>query len=155
MTILNLDDSKKVTDYQQFVRENPRGQVTQDPLWGELKSNWGHIYVYHETDGKIDAAMSILTVEAVPGKLLAYVGRGPVADVEDIDLIKSMINEALTALPDNVFLVRMDPEVSYSDALNQKYLDAGFKTRNKQVKHMHGNIQPRKNVVLYLSLIHI
>ncbi|WP_349516054.1 lipid II:glycine glycyltransferase FemX [Leuconostoc suionicum] len=149
MTILNLDDSKKVTDYQQFVRENPRGQVTQDPLWGELKSNWGHIYVYHETDGKIDAAMSILTVEAVPGKLLAYVGRGPVADVEDIDLIKSMINEALTALPDNVFLVRMDPEVSYSDALNQKYIDAGFKTRNKQVEHMHGNIQPRKNVVLY------
>lgn len=52
-------------------------------------------------------------------------------------------------MPDNVFLVRMDPEVSYSDALNQKYLDAGFKTRNKQVKHMHGNIQPRKNVVLY------
>ncbi|WP_248574658.1 peptidoglycan bridge formation glycyltransferase FemA/FemB family protein [Leuconostoc sp. MTCC 10508] len=149
MTILNLDDTKKVTDYQQFVRENPRGQVTQDPLWGELKSNWGHIYVYHETDGKIDAAMSILTVEAVPGKLLAYVGRGPVADVEDIDLIKSMINEALTALPDNVFLVRMDPEVSYSDALNQKYIDAGFKTRNKQVEHMHGNIQPRKNVVLY------
>ena len=108
MTILNLDDSKKVTDYQQFVRENPRGQVTQDPLWGELKSNWGHIYVYHETDGKIDAAMSVLTVEAVPGKLLAYVGRGPVADVEDIDLIKSMINEALTALPDNVFLVSLD-----------------------------------------------
>ncbi|QEA58816.1 peptidoglycan bridge formation glycyltransferase FemA/FemB family protein [Leuconostoc koreense] len=149
MTILNLDDSKKVTDYQQFVRENPRGQVTQDPLWGELKSNWGHIYVYHETDGKIDAAMSVLTVEAVPGKLLAYVGRGPVADIGDIDLMKSMIDEALAALPDNVFLVRMDPEVPYSDALNQKYIDAGFKTRNKQVKQMHGNIQPRKNIVLY------
>lgn len=135
MTILNLDDQEKVSAYQKFVRENPRGQVTQDPLWGELKANWNHVYVYHETDGQIDAVMSVLTVEAVPGKILAYAGRGPVADIEDVDLIKDLIKEALAALPDNVFLLRMDPEIQYSDELNQKYLDAGFQTRNTQVTH--------------------
>ncbi|MGX7051243.1 lipid II:glycine glycyltransferase FemX [Leuconostoc palmae] len=149
MPILDLNDEKKVLAYQKFVREDPRGQVTQDPLWGELKNNWGHVYVYHETAGKIDAVLTILTIEAVPGKLLGYAGRGPIADVSDIDLIKSMIDEALMVLPKNVFLIRMDPEVAYSDDLNKAYLEAGFKTRNRDIQNMHGNIQPRKNVVLY------
>lgn len=149
MAILNLDDTKKVIAYQKFVREDPRGQVTQDPLWGELKSNWGHVYVYHETDGEIDAVLTVLTVEAVAGKLLGYAGRGPIGDVENIGMIKLMIQEALQALPDNVFLIRLDPEVAYSDTLNDTYQKAGFITRNRAIKNMHGNIQPRKNVVLY------
>ncbi|MGR8821967.1 lipid II:glycine glycyltransferase FemX [Leuconostoc citreum] len=149
MAILDLNDAEKVTAYQEFVRRDPRGQVTQDPLWGELKSNWGHVYVYHETNGRIDAVLSVLTVEAVTGKLLGYAGRGPIADIDDIALIKSMIEEALTALPDNVFLIRMDPEVPYTPARNTAYQNAGFVTRNRDITHMHGNIQPRKNVVLY------
>ncbi|CAK8054575.1 lipid II:glycine glycyltransferase FemX [Eupransor demetentiae] len=149
MAILDLNDKAKVQAFQDFVRKDPRGQVTQDPLWGDLKSNWGHVYVYHETAGKIDAAMAILTVEAVPGKLLGYSPRGPIADVDNIDLIKDLIQEALQALPDNVFLIRMDPEVEYSDHLNEAYQKAGFVTRNRQIKNMHGNIQPRKNMVLF------
>jgi len=149
MTILNLNDTEKVNAYQSFVREDPRGQVTQDPLWGELKANWGHVYVYHETDGQIDAVLTVLTVEAVPGKLLGYAGRGPIGDVTNIALIKSLLEEALAALPENVFLIRLDPEVAYSDILNDAYQAAGFVTRNRDIKNMHGNIQPRKNVVLY------
>jgi len=91
----------------------------------------------------------VLTVEAVPGKLLGYAGRGPIGDIHNVALIKSMIQEALAALPDNVFLIRLDPEVAYSDALNAEYQAAGFVTRNREIHHMHGNIQPRKNVVLY------
>ena len=121
MTILNLNDTEKVNAYQSFVREDPRGQVTQDPLWGELKANWGHVYVYHETDGQIDAVLTVLTVEAVPGKLLGYAGRGPIGDVTNIALIKSLLEEALAALPENVFLIRLDPEVAYSDTLNDTY----------------------------------
>lgn len=149
MAILNLNDTEKVSAYQNFVREDPRGQVTQDPLWGELKANWGHVYVYHETSGQIDAVLTVLTVEAIPGKILGYAGRGPIGDISDIMLIKAMIREALEALPDNVFLIRLDPEVAYSDALNAAYQAAGFVTRNRDIENMHGNIQPRKNVVLY------
>lgn len=149
MPILDLNDQETVQAYQRFVREDPRGQVTQDPLWGELKANWGHVYVYHETAGQIDAVLTVLTVEAVPGKLLGYAGRGPIGDIHNVALIKSMIQEALAALPDNVFLIRLDPEVAYSDALNAEYQAAGFVTRNREIHHMHGNIQPRKNVVLY------
>jgi lipid II:glycine glycyltransferase (peptidoglycan interpeptide bridge formation enzyme) len=60
-----------------------------------------------------------------------------------------MVNEAVSALPDNVFLLRIDPEIAYSDELNATYQAAGFTTRNVNIKSMHGNIQPRKNVVLY------
>lgn len=150
MPILDLENASQVARYQQFVREHPNGQVTQDPLWGDLKANWGHVYVYHETAGQIDAALSLLTVEAVPGKLLAYSTRGPVVDdYADVALVQTLVKEAVAVLPDNTFLVRLDPEVAYSDELNAAYQAAGFTTRNKQIGHMHGNIQPRKNVVLY------
>ncbi|GAO99357.1 lipid II:glycine glycyltransferase FemX [Fructobacillus ficulneus] len=150
MTVLDLTDTQQVERYQDFVKTNPRGQVTQDPLWGDLKANWGHLYLYHEDEaGRIDAAMALLTIEAVPGKLLAYCPKGPVVDPQRIDLVKAMVQEALENLPENVFLVRMDPEVLYSQELDQAYKTAGFVTRNVQIENMHGNIQPRKNVVLY------
>ncbi|MDF7627309.1 peptidoglycan bridge formation glycyltransferase FemA/FemB family protein [Lactobacillaceae bacterium L1_55_11] len=149
MPVLDLNDSQKVAAYQEFVRQDPRGQVTQDPLWGQLKNNWGHLYIYHEQDGKIDAVLSVLTIEAVPGKLLAYAGRGPIADVDNVALVKDLVQEAQANLPDNVFLIRLDPEMPYSDELDQAYRDAGFQTRNRQITKMHGNIQPRKNMVLY------
>ncbi|SYW05772.1 UDP-N-acetylmuramoylpentapeptide-lysine N(6)-alanyltransferase [Oenococcus oeni] len=147
--ILDLNDEAAVKKYNDFVRTNWRGQATQDTLWGALKANWGHLYVYHENEsGQIDAAMAVLTIEAVPEKLLAYSPRGPIADFENIELVDSLVNEALEALPNNVFLLRMDPEVIYDQDLNDKYQAAGYQTRNVQIKSMHGNIQPRKNMVL-------
>lgn len=150
MAVLDLNDAKQVEKYQRFVREAANGQVTQDPKWGELKANWGHLYLYRENEaGDIVAAMAVLTIEAVPGKLLAYCPKGPVANVSDVDLISSLVKEAVDNLPENVFLVRMDPEVEFDEKLDQAYQEAGFKTRNVNVKNMHGNIQPRKNVVLF------
>lgn len=149
MAILDLNDKNKVAAFQAFVREHPRGQVTQDPLWGDLKANWGHIYIYHETNGVIDAAMAVLTIEAVPGKLLAYSPKGPVADIQNVQLVKALVDEAVAVLPENTFLIRLDPEEPYSDDLNEAYQQEGFTTRNRQITYMHGNIQPRKNVVLY------
>ncbi|MFT8469874.1 MAG: peptidoglycan bridge formation glycyltransferase FemA/FemB family protein [Oenococcus sp.] len=147
--ILDLTDKQAVEKYNRFVRTNWRGQATQDTLWADLKANWGHLFVYRENDqGEVIAAMAVLTIEAVPGRLLAYSPRGPVADFQDIDLIASLVDEAVAALPENTFLLRMDPEVAYDDDLNQRYLAAGFQTRNRQVTTMHGNIQPRKNMVM-------
>ncbi|CAK1232156.1 lipid II:glycine glycyltransferase FemX [Fructobacillus evanidus] len=150
MTVLDLTQPSQVQRYQDFVKTAAKGQVTQDPLWGDLKANWGHLYLYHENQGgDIDAAMAVLTVEAVPGKLLAYCPKGPVADVTNVALVKELVQEALANLPENVFLVRMDPEVLYNQDLDQAYQDAGFVTRNVKIENMHGNIQPRKNVVLF------
>ncbi len=147
--ILNENDKQSVKQYNFFVRNNRRGQVSQDTLWGKLKKNWGHLYIYRKNSrGDIIAAMGILTIEAVPGKILAYCPKGPIADFYNIDLIKSLINEAISNLPKNTFLIRMDPEVDFDKKLNQNYLKAGFKTRNLQVKKMHGNIQPRLNIVM-------
>ncbi|MBS9338548.1 aminoacyltransferase [Fructobacillus sp. M2-14] len=150
MAVLDLNNNNAVQKYRAFVENSPYGQVTQDPKWGELKSNWGHVYIYRENEaGEIIAAMSVLTVEAVPGKLLAYCPKGPVANVKDEKLVKSMVEEALDNLPKNVFLLRMDPEVYYSDELDAAYKNEGFVTRNTEINYMHGNIQPRKNVELY------
>ncbi|MCK8638807.1 lipid II:glycine glycyltransferase FemX [Fructobacillus fructosus] len=150
MAVLDLTNKTAVKKFQDFVRTQDGGQVTQDPKWCELKANWGHLYLYRENAaGELTAAMAVLTIEAVPGKLLAYCPKGPVADIDNVDLIKSLVQEALDNLPDNVFLLRMDPEVLYNKELNAQYEAAGFVTRNTNVTYMHGNIQPRRNVNLF------
>ncbi|MBS9336470.1 lipid II:glycine glycyltransferase FemX [Fructobacillus papyrifericola] len=150
MALLDLTNQKELERFQEFVRTQAGGQVTQDPKWGDLKGNWGHLYLYREDEqGQITAAMAVLTIEAVPGKLLAYCPKGPVADIKDVNLVKSLVEEALDNLPDNVFLLRMDPEVLYDDKLDAAYKAAGFVTRNTDVTYMHGNIQPRRNVELF------
>jgi lipid II:glycine glycyltransferase (peptidoglycan interpeptide bridge formation enzyme) len=64
-----------------------------------------------------------------------------------VSLVDEFIKKAIEELPENTFLIRMDPEVEYSDEINKLYQDAGFVTRNTQFEHMHSNIQPRKNMI--------
>lgn len=150
--ILDLNNQEQVAKYEEFVRNNPNGRVTQDVLWGKVKNNWQGLYVYREDEQQnITAAMSILYIEALPGKIFAYCSKGPVVDFNDAELVNSLVEEAVANLPENTFLLRMDPEIFYSDELNAKYEQLGYVTRNVNITHMHGNIQPRKNVVLYFD----
>ncbi|MDR0899354.1 MAG: peptidoglycan bridge formation glycyltransferase FemA/FemB family protein, partial [Lactobacillaceae bacterium] len=146
---LDETDSNRYNAYRDFVKKTPNGVVTQDPKWANVKSNWGRLFLYHLNDtDEIDAIMSILFIEAVEGGTLAYASKGPlVADFSDVSLVDEFIKKAIEELPENTFLIRMDPEVEYSDELNKLYQDAGFVTRNTQFEHMHSNIQPRKNMI--------
>ncbi|MDR2660884.1 MAG: peptidoglycan bridge formation glycyltransferase FemA/FemB family protein [Lactobacillaceae bacterium] len=153
--VLDEDNIQKVQEYRDFVINSNHGVVTQDIMWSKVKKNWGHLFLYDENQsGSIVATMAILTIEAVPGFLLAYVPKGPlVADYLDVDLINKFVSKAIKRLPKNVFLIRMDPEIEYSDELNQKYIDAGYQMRNRQLTKMHENIQPRLNMRLDLRNI--
>lgn len=151
--VLEPTDSTKLDEFQKFVRTNPAGVATQDTSWATVKNNWGHLFLYHENlGGDIDAIMSIFTVEAIPGKVLAYVPKGPIiGDQKDVQLVNDFIDAAIENLPENTFLIRMDPEWQYSDELNNLYQQAGFKLRNKQGAPMHYNIQPRNNMIYDLT----
>ncbi|WP_461226722.1 lipid II:glycine glycyltransferase FemX [Lacticaseibacillus suihuaensis] len=149
MPIVNLNDQAELDRYEAFVENAPYTSVTQSVNWGKVKNNWTPLYVYLEDGGAITAAMSILMTKDPNGDTFAYCSKGPVADPTDVALIQKLVAEAKPALIEhNVFLLRMDPEVLYSDELNKEFEQAGFVLRNRQFTGDHDTIQPRYNIVL-------
>lgn len=148
MPVLDKNNIEDVKRYQEFVRNSPHRSLTQDLNWSEVKWDWGNAQVYTEKDGQITAAMSLL-IKKVPflGTLL-YAPRGPVCDIENLDLVEELIEEAMPLVKKHkAFALKMDPEVSYSEELEEKYKKASFKVRNKgEIKD--ALIQPRYNMIL-------
>ena len=146
--LLDLNDVQQVELFNQFIIDSPFGQVTQTTQWAELKSNWGHYHFYQTDDNdKIIAALTVLTIKNDYGTF-AYAARGPIADFTNVNLIKAMINEAVEKLPEDTFLLRVDPEILDDEKLVTAYQNAGFTVRKTDEDDMHFNIQPRRNIVL-------
>lgn len=146
--LLDLNDLKQVEQFNQFIIDSPFGQVTQTTQWAELKSNWDHFHFYQTDDNQeIIAVMTVLTIKNKFGTF-AYASRGPVADFTDVDLITTIVDEAVTNLPKDTFLLRLDPEVLDNQDLAQAYQQAGFTIRKTNEADLHYNIQPRRNIVL-------
>lgn len=148
MPVLDRKNAADVKRYQEFIRSSDHRSLTQDLNWSEVKWDWDNAQVYVEEDGQIKAAMSLL-IKKVPflGSLL-YAPRGPVCDIEDIDLVKKLIEEAMPLVKKyKAFALKMDPEIAHSDQLDRKYDEAGFIVRNKGVIK-DALIQPRYNMVL-------
>ncbi|MDR3241832.1 MAG: peptidoglycan bridge formation glycyltransferase FemA/FemB family protein [Lactobacillaceae bacterium] len=155
MPVLDITDEQAVARYQAFVRNSKYGQVTQDLGWGEVKNNWlpRHAYVENE-QGEIIAAISMLLTNTPSGKKFAYASKGPVMDLNDLDLLDQLVAEAKKAIAeDDAYLLRFDPEFAYSDEFNSALQAHGYVTRNRNVADagMHATIQPRLNMVLDLA----
>lgn len=152
MPLVDLSNAEEIAKYADFVRNSKYGRLTQDPAWSDVKANWTPHFVYlQDDDGEICAAMSILTIPAIEGKNFGYCSRGPVADVKDIDLLQRLFAHAKELLAaENVFLLRADPEVIYSDELNEKLKKAGFAMRNRGI-NPHSTSQPRVNMRIDLE----
>ncbi|KRN32448.1 UDP-N-acetylmuramoylpentapeptide-lysine N(6)-alanyltransferase [Weissella halotolerans] len=153
MPMLDRNDQKQVAAYQNFVRTTPSARVTQDLAWGSVKNNWeARDFYVQDADGQIKAALSVLLTDTPAGKKFAYASKGPVMATFDLALLDALLAEALPHLSD-AYVLRMDPEVPYSDELNQALQDHGFQTRNRNVAAagMHATIQPRLNMVMDLT----
>lgn len=132
MPILDKNDSAKVKEYEDFVKNSPYTNAMQDMAWAKVKNNWSSEYVYLEENGKITAAVSILGIKAVDDKTLFYAPRGPVCDFYDVETTKKLINEAKPLFEKyNAFLLRMDPCVQTDEALIEKYRAAGYTFRGQ------------------------
>ena len=137
--------------YEEFIRNSPFATATQDTAWSHVKSNWTPLYVYLEEDGEIIAAMSILMVNAVGTKKLAYACKGPVCDPENVELVDRLIKEAVKHVKEyGAFMLGIDPEIPYDKELQMKYEKLGYVLRNRNVS-AKDTIQPRFNMVLDLK----
>ncbi|MGX7023967.1 lipid II:glycine glycyltransferase FemX [Vagococcus hydrophili] len=148
MALVNLANPEEIKRYEDFILNSPYTATTQDMAWAQVKNNWEPFYIYLEKEDEIIAAMSILTVASVGEKKIAYATRGPVCDVNNIQLVTELYDEAEKQLSnENIFLLRTDPEVFYNQELSDAYKAAGFKVRNKDI-NPHSTIQPRLNMRL-------
>lgn len=155
MPVLDLNDTAAVKKYESFVQSSPYGQVNQDLGWAQVKNNWEPRYAYvTDETGQIIAAISMLLTQTKLGKKFAYAAKGPIMDIANLDLLDQLMVEAKKALDgDDAYVLRMDPEVAYSEELDDALQARGFQTRNRNVadEGMHATIQPRLNMVLDLT----
>lgn len=125
----------------------------QSVNWSHVKSNWRADFVYlRAADGSIKAALSILSIANDGQHSFLYAPRGPVCDLADVELVSALIKEAQPVIEKHHgFLLRMDPEVTYSPDLVKMYAQAGFAVRSREIADPHAFSNPRINMVVNLS----
>lgn len=150
MPKINQNNQTEINEYNLFIQQSNYGQITQDTRWHTVKTNWEPYYIYLKKEGELVAAASILVGEGPNNKKFAYCTKGPVMDMDNQALFNELVQECLVYLPKEVYVLKFDPEIPYSDARNQQLIDAGYFTYNRNIQHlgMHSTIQPRLNMVL-------
>lgn len=152
MPILNKENKDEVKKYKEYIQNSKYGRLTQAIEWGEVKSNWKKEIVYLEENGNIIASMLVLIQSMrIGGYTIMYAPRGPVCDPTDIKLINKLIEEMQVLVKKyKACMIKFDPQIEYSDELNKKYLESGFKTSGKKPDHDE-LIQPVHEAVLKLN----
>ena len=154
MPILDKQNEKEIKKYENFVSTYDGASLMQSLNWAKVKFGWIQEAVYIEENKKIIAAMTVL-LEKVPhtNTYLMYAPRGPVCDINNIELVKRLVNE-LEKLKEkyNIFLLKFDPNVKYDEKIEKMYKEAGFKVLNKNV-NKDDLIQPLHDMVLDIDNI--
>lgn len=150
MPILDLNNEEKVKQYEEFLANNDHTRITQSIPWGEVKSNWEHEVVYIEEDGKIVAGMLVL-IRKVMNTALLYSPRGPVCDLENIDLVNKLVDEVeLIARRYNAFCLKFDPAIAESEEIRELYQQNGYKVSGNETD-ADLLIQPRYEFIIDLT----
>jgi len=147
LPVLDKSDKVQVEKYNKFIKDN-NASALQDLRWGIVKSDWIQEAVYLEENENIIAAMTIL-LNKVPAfnSYMMYASRGPVCDLTNISLVKSLVKEAdCLAEKYNAFVLKFDPEIKCNEDIKHMYLENGFKIVNG-----HNVIQPRYNMILNIE----
>lgn len=149
MPILDLNNKEELKRYNEHIKSCKYTRLTQVIEWSKVKENWKSEIVYVEENGKITASMLLLIQSMrVSGYNIMYAPRGPVCDVNDIDTVKKLINEAAPLVKKyKAAMLKFDPQVEYSDKLNKLYISNGFKTSGINPDHDE-LIQPVHEAVL-------
>lgn len=152
MPILDKQNIEEVNKYEKYISSYDGSSLMQSLNWIKVKFNWIQEGVYIEENGKIVAAITIL-LQKIPhtNSYLMYAPRGPVCDINNIELVKRLISEVeLLRKKYNVFLLKFDPNEKYNKELEEKYINAGFNVLNKNVS-ANDLIQPLHDMVLTLD----
>ncbi len=158
MPVVDKNSLAEVKRFEEFVMNSRYGHCMQSMNWAKVKNNWESDYVYVEDkEGKIEASLSIISVKNDGENAFLYAPRGPVCDFYDTALVNRLIQEAQEVVDKrNGFLLRMDPEVLYDDALVEKLRNEisfdhfAVRTRDN-MDDEHDFTNPRHNMIMNLE----
>ena len=144
---------KELKEYEEFVKNHPKGHFAQSLKWAELKKEWKHeIVTVRDENGEIQAAM-LLLIRKIPvfKNTIIYSPRGPVCDVHDEKLLSELIKKAEEVVKKNKgFLLQLDPDVPNNDMEFKKIVkNNGFNVIEK-LTNLNKVLQPR--IVFRLNL---
>ena len=92
---LDLTNKEAVEKYNEFVRNSDYGSLMQDIGWSIVKNTWKNAYFYIEENGEIVGALSVIYIhDSSVDSNFYYAPRGPVCDINNIELVKKLIEEA-------------------------------------------------------------
>lgn len=152
MPILDINNKEEVLKYKKYIKNSQFTRLTQVLEWGKVKENWKKEIVYIEENGKIIASMMLLIQSMkIGGYTIMYAPRGPVCDIYDIETVNKLIEESKPLIKKyKACMIKMDPQVEFTDELNRLYITNGFKTSGKNPDHDE-LIQPIHEAVLNLD----
>ena len=132
-------------NYEEFVKNHPKGHFCQSEKWAQLKDNWkNEVVTVEDENGNIKGMMSILIrkMPVVPYTMM-YAPRGPVCDVHDKETIMELTKKVKElAKKHKAYVMKIDPDVSVEDKeFMQIMSDCGYKLQ-KTGKNFEG-IQPK------------
>lgn len=140
-----VTDEKSMNEYKEFLTKNERCNFAQSPEWAKVKDNWKNEIVLAENEkGEIIGSISVLIRKMPIFGNLMYSSRGPVCDVNDIEVMRQL-TEGIKELAKkyNAIVYKMEPDVESS---NEQFRDIvtklGYKIKD-DAKNFREEIQPR------------
>lgn len=132
-------------NYEEFVKNHPKGHFCQSEKWAKLKDNWkNEVVTAEDENGNIKGIMSILIrkMPVVPYTMM-YAPRGPVCDVHDKETIMELTKKVKElAKKHKAYVLKVDPDVSAEDKeFMQIMSECGYKLQETG-KNFEG-IQPK------------
>ncbi len=141
---MELLTNKTLLEYEEFLKNHPKGHFMQSPQWAKLKSNWKYEVVLERNEnGEIAGSIAFLIRRLPYTKYnILYSARGPVCDIHDSKMLEKLICDTKEiAKKHNACVVLVDPDVKSEEKEYVKVLtDAGFNC--KDGKNFEGT-QPR------------
>jgi len=141
---LELVTSITMPEYEEFLKSHYKGHFMQSPQWAKVKDNWSYkVALERDENNKIIGSIAFLIRKLPYTKYnIMYAPRGPVCDIDNIDLLNKLIADAKEmGKQNNACVIMLDPDVKLDNPQYIKALEnAGFKGKNG--KNFEGT-QPR------------
>ncbi len=141
---MELLTNQTQAEYEEFLKNHPKGHFMQSPQWAELKNNWKYeVALERNSEGAIVGSIAFLIRRLPYTKYnIMYAPRGPVCDIHDMQMLNTLIADAKEmGKKHNACVIIVDPDVKSDEAQYIAALDnAGFKGKNG--KNFEGT-QPR------------
>lgn len=145
-------------EYMSFLKKSKHYNITQTPMWAEVKTGWSSNLCGLYDDGVLVAASLLLIRKLAPMLKIIYSPRGYLLDFSNKEYLKAFTEGVFSyAKSIGAYLVRIDPEIILSENFMGKesfceegyqqlenikdtgYLHMGF------AKDFHSYTQPRFN----------